>query len=162
EQRRGVPTGGDGRHQALRRLSLDVDERHPRPLGAEVLDDGGADPAAAAGHEDDTTPEARVRGEPAHGRSSLVARRTAGVTLPQPGSLVGGGATGYARSRRWSTSPCERVTPASRWRQGSARRSPATGSRRARPRSTGCARRPPRPWLGATPTPWLPFRSSRT
>src|SRR5262249_35488226 len=42
--------------------AVDVDERHPRALGAEVLHDGRADAARAAGHEDDAIAQARVRG----------------------------------------------------------------------------------------------------
>src|SRR5262249_10965069 len=112
EQRRGMPAGRDGLDQPLRGLPLDVDERDSRSLGAEVLDDGGADPAAAAGHEDDPTLEARPRPVRAHGGPSLADRRAAGVTLSQPGALVGGGASGYSRLEGWSTLRCVRVTPA--------------------------------------------------
>src|SRR5262247_3071329 len=45
---------------------LYVDKGHARLLGAEILDDRGADAAAAAGHEDHLVGEARIRGVSSH------------------------------------------------------------------------------------------------
>src|SRR4029450_11659319 len=41
---------------------IDVEVRHPRSLGAEVLHDGGADAARTTRHEDDAVAQARVCG----------------------------------------------------------------------------------------------------
>src|SRR5262249_5775072 len=56
------PRGADRVPEALCRRLIDVEERHARSLGREVLDDGGADAAGAARDQDDAVAQARVRG----------------------------------------------------------------------------------------------------
>src|SRR5262249_1310724 len=56
----------DGLHQRLGGQAIDVDERHPGALRTQVLDDRGADAAAATGDKRDARFETGIRGDSDH------------------------------------------------------------------------------------------------
>ena len=82
------PRALDRLHQPLRRRAVDVDERDASALGAQVLDDGGADAAAAAGDEGDATVQAGVGREPVHGALRWLDVECR-VTLTQTAAVLG-------------------------------------------------------------------------
>jgi hypothetical protein len=56
----------DSLHQRLGGRAIDVDERHPGALRTQVLDDRGADAAAATGDKRDARFETGIRGDSDH------------------------------------------------------------------------------------------------
>src|SRR5262245_58694286 len=100
----------DGLHERLARRAIDVDERDPGALRAQMLHDRRADAAAAAGDEGHARFEARIRGGSDHG---ILPAWTISLCVPTP--LVS----------------CWLRRPAAPWR--------VTGSRAVRPLWTCCA-----------------------
>ena len=98
-----VTGGGSGISERGRGLALDVHERHAGSLGAQVLDDGRADPAAAARDEGDAILETRIRSNP---HMSALPRR---LQASRPPTLAQGRPRGSSkgprrhRSEVWST-----------------------------------------------------------